>query len=114
MSGNPYESGQTGGNHAPLTSEFADDPDMLELVEMFVCELPERIAALEQACEQQDLQTLATLSHQLKGAAGGYGFPTITDAAMEVEQQARTQAVDQLKKSVDSLIDLCKRATANS
>ncbi|MBT6497087.1 MAG: response regulator, partial [Planctomycetaceae bacterium] len=66
---------------AALVSELADDEDMLELVEMFVGELPERIAAIERSIDEQDLETLGVLAHQLKGAAGGYGFPTMTDAA---------------------------------
>lgn len=72
-----------------LISEFADDPDMVELVAMFIDELPQRIAAMEAALASEDLAQLSALSHQLKGAAGGYGFTPITDLARVVEERVR-------------------------
>lgn len=102
-------------HQAPLISDFADDADMVELVEMFVGELPERVEAIRSATEQGDLATLASLSHQLKGAAGGYGFTPITDAAFTVEQQAKAaEDLDNLRQSVDDLLDLCQRAKASA
>ena len=73
----------SGGGQAgpPLLSDFASDPDMLELVEMFVAEMPQRVAAIEKAVSDSDTASIASLAHQLKGAAGGYGFGCITDAA---------------------------------
>lgn len=97
----------------PLLSEFASDPDMQELVAMFVDDLPERVSALERAIEQEEagLEDLIRLAHQLKGAAGGYGFMPITDAAREVESLARAGGeVDALRVEVDQLVDLCRRA----
>ena len=96
-----------------LISEFADDADMVELIEMFVDELPDRVAAIEKAVSDQDLENLRALAHQLKGAAGGYGFPTITDAAEFLESSVKTnQAADQVKQQIDVLADLCGRAMA--
>lgn len=101
------------GAHAdqPVVSGYADDPEMSELVEMFVGELSGRMNAIEQALEQLDLRTLAMLSHQLMGTAGGYGFEPITDSSHVVEQQAKTQAdLQTLRQSVGQLVDLCNRA----
>ncbi len=87
---------------------------MLELVEMFVDEMPDRISAIEQAVQEADIAMLTTLSHQLKGAAGGYGFGTITDAAAEVEKLAKTQKqIDELEGSIAQLLSLCRRASSN-
>lgn len=98
---------------APLVSEFADDADMLELVEMFVSELPERVSALQNALKAQDIANLARTAHQLKGAAGGYGFPTITDAAAELEKCAKAaDQIDKLAQEVKNVADLCTRARA--
>jgi HPt (histidine-containing phosphotransfer) domain-containing protein len=97
----------------PLISDLASDAQMLELVRAFIGELPDRIHALESSARDHDLATLATLAHQLKGAAGGYGYPQITQAARGVELAARTQAeADRLQLQVDALINLCHRATA--
>ena len=101
------------GAHAdqPVVSSYADDPEMSELVEVFVGEMPGRMNAIEQALEQLDLRTLTMLSHQLKGTAGGYGFQPIIDSAHVVEQQAKAQAdVQTLRQSVGQLVDLCNRA----
>lgn len=113
MSPNPI--GSTGNTLAPLYSTYADDPDMAELIEMFVAELPERVGALKNAIANQDVDTLRRLSHQLKGAAGGYGFDAITDIARDVEQQVRAcDDVAAVKRRVDDLVLLCRRAQAGS
>ena len=97
-----------------LVSELADH-DMLELVEMFVASLPDRIAAIEKAIDTRDLATLARLVHQLKGAAGGYGFPSITEAAREIhpDRMAREDP-ETLRHQVRALVDLCRRARAGA
>jgi len=71
-----------------LISELLDDPDMLPLVQGFLLLLAERITRVEQQREPGQRAALTSLAHQLKGAAGGYGFPTITEAARAVERYA--------------------------
>ena len=95
-----------------LVSELADD-DMVELVEMFIEELPSRIAAFERAVDEHDLATLATLAHQLKGSAGGYGFPAITETAKRIEAAAMSRGdLEMLAEQTRALTDLCRRARA--
>jgi len=101
-------------NEGPLLSDFAGDADMVELIELFVDELPQRAQQLNQAFQAQDWNTMATLAHQLKGAGGGYGFPQITEAAFHVEQNARAQDTQELTESLGQLIALCRRAQAAS
>ena len=97
-----------------LVSELADD-DMQELVEMFVGELPDRIAAIEKVIDQQDLAALGMLAHQLKGSAGGFGFPTISDAATLLESSAKAgEEPEKLAQQTRALSDLCSRARAPS
>lgn len=99
----------------PIVSEMANDADMLELIEMFVEDLPKRAAALEQALRAGELAALTRIAHQLKGAAGGYGFPTITEAAAELEQCAKTSSdLARLELEVRRVADLCARARATS
>ncbi len=97
----------------PVVSEMANDADMLELIEMFVEDLPKRAAALEQALREGELSALSRIAHQLKGAAGGYGFPTITEAAAELEQCAKASSdLSRLELEVRRVADLCVRARA--
>jgi HPt (histidine-containing phosphotransfer) domain-containing protein len=100
-------------------SEFANDPEMAELVELFVSEMPERIAALQRAWEEKHLTDLTRLSHQLKGASAGYGFPTIGTAAAVLEADLKRlngaeQAIDALAKQFQDLIDLCTSASGKA
>jgi HPt (histidine-containing phosphotransfer) domain-containing protein len=96
-----------------LVSEFSDDPDMIEIVDLFIEEMPERIAAFEDALARQDFDSLARVAHQLKGSAGGYGFPTITEQAAVIERAAKDHtALDKLSDDVRELIDMCSRARA--
>ena len=95
----------------PLVSQLKD-ADLQELVEYFVGELPGRIASFEEAARLQELSTLEGLAHQMKGAAAGYGFPAITDAAEVLEMDIKScSCVDKINGDLDVLINLCRRAT---
>jgi HPt (histidine-containing phosphotransfer) domain-containing protein len=68
-----------------------------------------------QALRSQDFETLARTAHQIKGAAGGYGYPLITQAARELETSAKArEAVAVLQRQVEALRALCERALAAS
>jgi HPt (histidine-containing phosphotransfer) domain-containing protein len=97
----------------PIISAFADDEEMLALIQMFVDELGEDIGRMRKALAENDLDALATVAHQLKGSSGGYGFPSLTEKAAKVEQFARG-AVDPvlLKREVEEFADMCSRARA--
>jgi len=98
----------------PLYSEFADDPDMGELIDCFLAELPDRIREIEKARDEHRTAALASLAHKLKGAAGGYGYSPITDAARMLEQHARTETdVESIRAAINELKDLCARAHAS-
>jgi signal transduction histidine kinase/CheY-like chemotaxis protein/HPt (histidine-containing phosphotransfer) domain-containing protein len=97
----------------PLFSEFAGESDMAEILELFVGGLSEQIQQVASAARNSDLETLAHVAHRLKGAAGGYGFTPITNAARAVEQLARDhEDVEALHRAVDELTNLCRRASA--
>jgi len=98
----------------PIRSEFADDEDMAELVEFFVGEMSDRIAAIEAAVNAGDTDRLATLAHQLKGAAGGYGFRVVSEVAAALEKAVRYDArpLEQVNAEVQDLIDICRRVSA--
>lgn len=95
---------------AGLYSTLADDPDMGELVELFVDELPARIAALTAAFAAGDVETLGRCAHQLKGAAGSYGFDAMTPALLRLEQAARQgQPQNELQPLLEEVTSLSLR-----
>ena len=44
-----------------LRSEFADDPDMSPIVELFIRELPQRLAAMHSALASANLEQLSLI-----------------------------------------------------
>jgi PAS domain S-box-containing protein len=96
----------------PLTA-LLQKPRMAQLVERFVSGLDERLAAIKAAAEQQDAQRLKTLAHQLKGAAGGYGFPKISEIAKSLESTAAAldpSDLAPLEQGLRELAELCDDA----
>lgn len=92
---------------------------MAELVDLFVSELPRKIESLRAAFERGEAADLARLAHQIKGAADGYGFASITEAAAAVEGVLRRgdggdggpeSALEAVRTQLDGLIELCARA----
>lgn len=99
----------------PLYSSLANDPDLSELVDMFVAEMPERVSALEAAFGASDRERLLRGAHQLKGAAGSYGFETISPLAAAVEDAVRCgKPEDTVSRLLDALLDACRSARAGS
>ncbi len=103
------------GATTSLRSRFADDPDMGQIVQMFVQEMPQRVLQLSNAWDRHDLASLRRLTHQLKGSGGGYGFPTISESAGKVEELVLSvisgdQAPDtaSLQRELRELLDLCR------
>jgi HPt (histidine-containing phosphotransfer) domain-containing protein len=98
-----------------LESDFANDPDMKEILEMFIQEMPERVAQLQASWEGRHLDGLRRLAHQLKGAGGGYGYPSLSGAAGELEstlQSIRDGEVERIKTQLDELVNLCQRMSS--
>ncbi|MEM6312452.1 MAG: CHASE domain-containing protein [Planctomycetota bacterium] len=92
-----------------LVSEFSDDPVMASILPDFIAELPDRVASIELLRTAGDIEALTVLVHQLKGAGGGYGFPTITEHAAEAEQALRKDAnAEETDKKVDALLALLR------
>lgn len=96
-------------------SLFADDPEMVEIIEMFVREMPERIAEFRACWDRRELDRLTRLAHQLKGAGGGYGYPALGDAAGKLEhtlkqlvEEGATVALPRLQAEFNELLDLCR------
>jgi HPt (histidine-containing phosphotransfer) domain-containing protein len=94
-----------------LHSTLRGDPDLEALVEMFVDEMPERIAALQQRAEGHDLPGLRRLAHQIKGSGGSHGFQPISDSAAGLEDAIREGLPEEtIHRRLLALIDICARA----
>jgi len=94
-------------------SKLMAKPATAKLVEKFLAGLGQRVTAIQQSLQANDLPQLKTLAHQLKGAAGGYGFPSLTEAARKVEQAVASNAdAKTISANVRGLADLCQQIKA--
>jgi len=98
-----------------LYSSLGDDPDLCDIVDMFVEEMPDRITNLMQLLEASNLDELARMAHQLKGAAGSYGFETITPVAGELETAILNgQPENVVHDTTVQLCELCSRVRSGA
>jgi HPt (histidine-containing phosphotransfer) domain-containing protein len=99
------------GVDAVLVSDLADDPDMMELVQQFLQILPERIVIFDTNRQPEQRKALAAAAHQLKGAAGGYGYMRISELARTVERYASAGGTqDECDRAVNALLATCHAA----
>jgi HPt (histidine-containing phosphotransfer) domain-containing protein len=93
-----------------IYSRLAKDPDLRDIVEMFVDEMPERMAAIASFLDAGDMEGLRRVAHQLKGAAGSYGFDPISPCASRLERSIRDgDPLEQIRETVAELGNLCSR-----
>jgi len=88
---------------------------MRPIVDMFLAEIPKRIMGFEAALQASDLVVFRRLTHQMKGAAGGYGYPSITQAALTLERCVDMSGdawPSACRVHLDALILLLRRAHA--
>jgi signal transduction histidine kinase/DNA-binding NarL/FixJ family response regulator len=73
-------SGSDSSNHYPMV-----DPAILaQLRPLFIERMGELKGELLSALEQNDLKKLSITTHNIKGSAGSYGYPQITECATQI------------------------------
>jgi len=96
-------------------STMAADPDLAEIVELFVEEMPQRIRDLQNQFQNHDWDQLGRLAHQLKGAAGSYGFDQITPFAARLEKGVRNGLPHgEVQLAFEELLEACNRIRAGT
>ena len=98
-----------------LYSTLGGDPDLGEIVELFVDEIPDRVANIQNLLEASDWEELRRAAHQLKGAAGSYGFDPISPSAAAIEDAiCQEEPEEQIRQMVEDLCSLCSRVRAGT
>jgi len=73
-----------------MMSEFAGDEEILkEIMESFVTNLPEMIAAIATAIANNDCKALEFSAHTVKGSASNFYVQAVVDSAFVLENQGR-------------------------
>ncbi len=96
-------------------SDYGADPELADLVQQFVVEMPDRVGVLVDFAGQADWHGLARAAHQMKGAAGSYGFHPLTPFAARLESACKEgRAEESITELLCDLIEMCGRVRAGS
>ncbi len=91
------------------------DPDLGELVDMFADEMPQRVATIQSCWDNGDLEGLGRAAHQLKGAAGSYGFEDLTPSLQRLDHRVRQSAAEsEIEAAIAEVTELCSRVRAGA
>ena len=90
-------------SHQIITSELLhEDPDLIDLVDRFVSRLPDMQSVIIKAFDEKDWENFVHLIHQMKGVAGNYGYPMLTnlcaDMELKVKAESFLEVADKLKE----------------
>lgn len=97
-------------NSQPLVSALACDPDLGDIVALYVSEMPDRIEMLRSRVAAGDWAGVADFAHQLKGSAGSHGFHQLTPLVSALERAARELRDEaQIVQTFDTLAAICQR-----
>lgn len=100
-------------DQVPIYSEFGADPDLGELVIEFVDCMPTRIALMRAYLAARQWPELRRAAHQLKGAAGSYGFDELTQVAAQLEKTvSQTCEFTLVEPALQTLVDTSQRLRA--
>ena len=83
-----------------------EDLQYQELVQRFVAGLPGYAREIESGLDRDDWDSIASLSHQLKGMGGSFGFPELTEAASRLQRLLRQGNREQALVAARELLDL--------
>ena len=99
----------------PMYSTLGGDPDLGDLVTLFVEEMPDRVANILDLLNRSEWEELRRTAHQLKGAAGSYGFGAISPCAGKLEFAIRDQEPEEnIRQAVEDLVSMCNRTCAGT
>jgi CheY-like chemotaxis protein/signal transduction histidine kinase len=83
------------------------DPEFMAMIEEFAESLRDRLEEMWSAWDKGDLEKLQQISHKIKGAAGGFGMGTVSEAAAELEdllfEAADLKEVENALRKVEGL-----------
>lgn len=95
----------------PLKSTYSEDAAIAEILPIFINNMPRYLSDLDARIEAADWAAAARVCHDLKGTAGGYGYPDIGRAAQELEHQVKgPRDQEAIRSFLREVKTLCARA----
>ncbi len=81
------------------------DPDLEDLIPGFLENRANDCSKLEAAVADNDLATLQSLGHNLKGVGGGYGFETMSEIGAAIETAAKESNISGIPPLIQQLAE---------
>jgi signal transduction histidine kinase/HPt (histidine-containing phosphotransfer) domain-containing protein len=98
-----------------VRSTLTGEPELEKFLQEFIRSLPGTITQLEALLNEQNVRQLREVLHELKGTAGVFGFPQITELAHAAQQQIDAHdAFQDIQAGVDALIGLIHDAIGSN
>ncbi len=94
---------RSNGKDAVVRSELPDSPRLTEMIEEFAAKLPDRMSQMRAASSNANYEELQRLAHKLKGAAGSYGYPTLSEAAKVLEDAVQARDIEAVNLALAEL-----------
>src|SRR4051812_4141338 len=91
INGTPIDAGML--EKARSWAEELGEDFLLELIDIYKQDTPQRLAGLRQALAQGDLEALRREAHTLKSSSAQLGATVLSDMAKEMEALARAGSV---------------------
>ncbi|MEO1996651.1 MAG: Hpt domain-containing protein [Planctomycetaceae bacterium] len=88
----------------PVFSEFANEPDFLEILVVFAKTMQEKRDILQKLLDDRDFVQMKFQAHQIKGAGGGYGFSGLSARAAELEAACEAQQQGAVESALDGVL----------
>ena len=76
------------------------DQDFAEIVPLFLEDIEQQIVNMQQALENSDFEFITSITHQIKGAGGGYGLDEVSEFSKMIEMASRKKDTDTIKKQL--------------
>lgn len=83
-----------------ITSSLIDDPDVADLLEKYIENLPAIVEEIKTAYSGNDYETLRRCVHDLKSSGGNYGFVPLYQAAADLEFEIVKQNKEGMNKRI--------------
>ena len=85
------------------------DPDLEDLIPIFLENRKRDVETLTNALAEADLEKIRTVGHDMKGAGGGYGFHGISDIGSRLEMAAKNGDQAAVRAAIGELSDYLLR-----
>jgi CheY-like chemotaxis protein len=79
---------------------FTLDPDLNELIPDYLEKRRGEVREFKKLMNETDFASIQKLGHKLRGSAGSYGFPILSEAGKELEEGARDKDFQRVKKAI--------------